>query len=420
MTTIVSYASFDRALGQGGSGSPAESRTFLESSEGDLNDAELRTHLTQALSQLEYAQSRPGVLSETRDQLASLMQSYMAENPDEIRITTEPAVAGGFEVKYDEGDLLGWFRSVFTWWRRIRPERWLAASDVPEAVGGGERLRVALLGDWGTGLYGAPVSARSIEHDARGYDLLLHLGDVYYSGTEKEVQELFLDRWPKVPGAVSRALNSNHEMYSGGVGLFRRTLPTFGQQATHFAAQTNHWLLVGLDSAYAEHDLARDQARWLERLLANAEDRQLVLFSHHQPFSLLESQGPKLVTKLARVLEQRRVFAWYWGHEHRCVLYDRDPVWRMLGRCVGHGGFPGFRDKLGHFPVEDGDARWRRLPGKNLVPGGIVLDAPNSYIEGHEEEYGAHGYVSLEFDGPHLAETVHLPDGTKLRERELA
>jgi hypothetical protein len=71
---------------------------------------------------------------------------------------------------------------------------------VPEAVVSGGRLRVGLLGHWGTRLYGAPVSVRSIERDGR-YDLLLHLGEVYYSGTEKEVQELFLDRWPKVPGA---------------------------------------------------------------------------------------------------------------------------------------------------------------------------------------------------------------------------
>lgn len=420
MTRIVSYDSFHRALTQDGRGSLSGSQSVFEAREGDLSDAEVRAHLTEALSQLEDAQSQPGVLSETRDQLASLMQSYMAENPDEIQITTKPAVAGGLEVKYDEGDIIGWFRSVFNWWRRITPERWRTASDVPEAVGNGEQLRVALLGDWGTGLYGAPVSASSIERDPRGYDLLLHLGDVYYSGTEKEVQELFLDRWPRVPGAVNRALNSNHEMYSGGVGLFRRTLPAFEQEATYFALRTNHWLLVGLDSAYEGHDLAHDQAGWLERLLEDAGDRQLILFSHHQPFSLLGSQGPKLLTKLSQVLEQRGVFAWYWGHEHRCVLYDRHPAWRMLGRCVGHGGFPEFRDKLSEFPTEDGYTQWRRLPSKNLVPGGIVLDAPNPYIEGHEEEYGAHGYLSLEFDGPHLAETVHLPDGTKLRERELA
>ena len=49
-----------------------------------------------------------------------------------------------------------------------------------------------------------------------------------------------------------------------------------------------------------------------------------------------------------------------------------------------------------------------------------MLDAPNMYVSGHEQEYGAHGYVSLEFEGPHLAETINLADGTKVLEREIA
>jgi hypothetical protein len=212
-------------------------------------------------------------------------------------------------------------------------------------------------------------------------------------------------------------------MYSGGVGLFRHTLPRFHQSATHFAVQTDHWLLVGLDTGYALHDLYGDQVAWLDRILAEADGRRLILFTHHQPFSLLQRrQGPKLVTKLAPLLQRQRVFAWYWGHEHRCVLYDRHPAWQMVGRCVGNGGFPAYRDDLRHCPEDRGDPRWRRVDGRNLIPGGAVLDVPNPdpALAGKPREYGEHGYVSLSFDGPHLFETVHRSDGTPVRQLELA
>jgi hypothetical protein len=412
MTTIVSYDSFAKAL------TGAASRTAFEARNGEPTDAELRANLAEALEELRLAETLPGVLAAPSHQLSALMQSYLAEHPGEIGTLERPGPAGALEVMYDSGDILGWFRSLFSWWRRIKPEPWREAPDAPLALDK-PAMRLALLGDWGTGLYGAPVSARSIENTPDPYDLIFHLGDVYYSGTESEVRDNFLAYWPKVPGAVSRAANSNHEMYSGGAGLFRQTLPAFGQEATNFAVQNRYWLLAGLDTGYDEHDLHGDQVGWLERLVEQAGDRRLILFSHHQPFSMWDGQGPRLVTKLSRFLDGRRVFAWYWGHEHRCILYDRHPAWHMFGRCVGHGGFPAFRDPVEQLPVE-GDPRWRRLAARSLIPGGIMLDAPNPYLARHEQKYNAHGYLSLIFDGPRLRETVHLPDGTPILDREIA
>ncbi len=93
---------------------------------------------------------------------------------------------------------------------------------------------------------------------------------------------------------------------------------------------------------------------WLEQIVQRAGDRKVVVFTHHQPYSLFDSQGPKLVSKLARLLSARSLFAWYWGHEHRCVLYDQHPAWGLHGRCIGHGGYPYFRDQLGHLPLAEG------------------------------------------------------------------
>jgi hypothetical protein len=43
-----------------------------------------------------------------------------------------------------------------------------------------------------------------------------------------------------------------------------------------------------------------------------------------------------------------------------------------------------------------GQSIWRRFETKNMVPGGLVLDGLNPYIQGHETEYGPHGYMTME------------------------
>ncbi len=376
--------------------------------------ASLTAQLSEALSVLEANTHDPDILTAVEHPMASLLQSFLAERAEK---QAEEAAAG-FEVKFDDVDIFGWVGSFFTWWRGLRKHAWQAPPLVPE--GFGNALRVAVLGDWGTGLYGAPACAESIAA-AKGFGLLLHLGDVYYSGTEKEVKQRFLELWPDVPGSVSRALNSNHEMYTGGHAYFNMTLDCFGQSSSCFAMQNDHWLLVGLDSAYEEHDLAMHQAEWLQGLVEAAGGRRVVLFSHHQPYSLLDAQGPKLVARLGALLAARRIFAWYWGHEHRCVVHDPHPAWGLFGRCIGHSGYPYFRSRPADASLElgDGDVGWYRLPEKNLVPSALLLDGPNPFVEGRAQRYGPNGYASLEFDGPNLVERIHAPDGSVLLRQSL-
>jgi hypothetical protein len=395
----------------------------------DVEKAAMQMSFNAAVAALEEGDAVPGVLATPENRIASLLQSYLAEQAAADPKKQAPAPGDGREAKFDDKDILGWAGSFFTWWRGIIPHKWWDPPVQPQKVV--NNLRIAVLGDWGTGLYGAPDCKRAIEADGR-YDVLLHLGDVYYSGTPNEVKTRFLDLWPAVPGAISRACNSNHEMYTGGYGYFDHTLvhPRFQQSSSCFAMQNANWLLVGLDSAYVEHDLAHDQQVWLDRLVRAAGGRKLVLFSHHQPYSYLEKEGDKLIDKLRSFLSGGVITAWYWGHEHRCVLYDRHPHWGLYGRCIGHSGYPYFRQATRDFPVDPdrpgaGGAVWRRMPPKgamppHIVPGSVVLDGANPTVTGHEYEYGPNGYASLRFDGDQLYETFHLPDGTKLGdERQL-
>jgi hypothetical protein len=211
-------------------------------------------------------------------------------------------------------------------------------------------------------------------------------------------------------------------MYSGGHSYFRKTLKRFNQPASYFALQNDHWLLVGLDTAYEEGKLANDQLAWLSQLMATAGNRRIILFTHHQLFSWAEDPSTELQAQVVHLLRTKRIFGWYWGHEHRCMLYDKHPFWGLYGRCVGHSGYPYFRDNFTEGTIiERGpqDTAWRRVEEKNMVPGGLILEGPNMYIPGYTEEYGPNGYVTLQLTGAHINELVHMPDGSVAYEREL-
>jgi len=389
------------------------------------NDEErlLLARYSQVLERLrqETNQTGTGLMVTVSDRDASLIQSEIARQAQAASVLR----SGGLEAKFGTGitggDILGWIKVLFTHVDRtnahpmVRPTT-STADAIPDTA------RVALTADWGTGLYGAPLIAGQIQQRAP-FDLLLHLGDIYYSGTPEEVQERFLDPWPKDAGAISRTLNSNHEMYSGGHGYFKVALPAFGQSSSYFAFQNKHWLLVGLDTAYIDHDMDTEQVAWLNVVISRAREdnggvpKKLVLFSHQQPYSRLSSQGPKLQHALRHLLESRAITAWYWGHEHQCVLYDPHPAFGLLGRCLGNGGIPEPRKgNVKSAPTERaiGAVTWKRLTATPDSPSCLILDGPNASISGEEDKFVPHGFMTLEFSGPNLVERVWLDDGTEL------
>src|SRR5215208_1609836 len=89
-------------------------------------------------------------------------------------------------------------------------------------------LTVAMASDWGTG---TPSAYKVADQMRRADpDVTIHLGDVYYPGTEDEYRSYCMAPgcWPSGklrPGGDADArgtyvLNANHEMYSGGRGYF--------------------------------------------------------------------------------------------------------------------------------------------------------------------------------------------------------
>ncbi len=385
----------------------------------------------QALNQLRKAEEEAGaaVLTTPHHGPASRLQSLVASG-QAANLRFEPLPTGGLEAKFDTGDWFGWATVAWAKLKHPVPHKMSRpANNLAQPFP--DKGRIAVLGDWGTGLYGAPKIAKAVCQDPDSFAMLLHLGDVYYSGTDTEVAERFLALWPFRREAVNRALNSNHEMYSGGEAYFEKTLPKFGQESSYFAFQSRYWTLVGLDVAYADHEIDDQQVDWLKQILAQAGERKVVLFSHHQLYSHFELQGSKLWghAGFGEILRSKRIFAWYWGHEHRCSIFEGpDANFGIQARCIGHSGMPQSRKQTRSLP-QAGEkiyqrAEWRRSAARtvegNPLPGVVVLEGPNKYITDEEDKFCPHGYAVLTLDGPTLQEQLLDPTGQVIYENILA
>lgn len=242
---------------------------------------------------------------------------------------------------------------------------------------GNGSIRIAIASDWGTGTQEAAQVAESIR--AGTPDYTIHLGDIYYVGDQTEVRENFLGEavnayspvaWPK--GAVGTfALPGNHEMYAGGEAYFTSVLSYCQtgaggpQRASYFSLETEHWRILGLDSAYnsvglplinwipglnrmgwvhADARLEKSVLAWLRDTLRPQERRKAtVILTHHQFTSAFgEKVFPHMARQLSEFFAEQQV-VWLFGHEHRLGIYKmrRTPGgFPAYARCIGHGGMP--------------------------------------------------------------------------------
>lgn len=401
----------------------------------DIGTSTSVSAFVRALRALREDQAHPAMLSSPDDPFAAALQSTVAEEPTRFG-TVERLAEGGCTVKF--ADDPGWAETLVGLVKEklgIGRFDFLPGPEEPTPIP--DRTRVAILGDWGTNLYGAPHCAASILRDADAHHdigAVIHLGDVYYSGTDTEIQERFLNVWPFIDGAVNRACNANHEMYSGGRPYAKRTLPAFDQSSSLFLLANAHWMLVGIDTAYADGTIYTKSLAWIDAVTTHAAKagQKVVLLSHHQPWTTNGSSLTSLTDPILDLLEEKRVTAWYWGHEHLCSLWEQHRDWGLYGGCIGHSGFPYERltaltQGVQPLPQDDATAAaaqgaaWYPIPENGKVPAGVLLDGPNPcMIDGHQDHFGPNGYAVLELDGPSLVECIYSATGVKLHERTIA
>jgi hypothetical protein len=299
----------------------------------------------------------------------------------------------------------------------------------------GNVIKVAIVGDWGTGTYESWKVAQSMAGFAPDYTI--HLGDVYYVGDQQEVNENFLGtpggqytpvEFPK--GSVGTfALIGNHEMYGGGGPYFSSILAYCNtgtgqeQQAGFFCLETPQWRIIGIDTGYnsvgtfilgsipiikqipwfgANCALQDELLAWLKVNVNPQQNKKpTMLLSHHQYFSAYSDEAFGEPAKQLKDFFAGQEVIWIWGHEHRLSIYSQfspDGNIFCYGRCLGQGGMP----------VEKGTGY---NAGKAPV---MFFDPRYDYPVGDNTNAGYNGFVNLTMDGATLTLDYRDLDNTQL------
>jgi hypothetical protein len=332
------------------------------------------------------------------------------------------------EVKFDSFD---WTQWAYMWAKYMifKPKRanWVPPSEAPTIIR--DDATVAVFGDWGSCLYGAPPISQRIEAMDR-CDVVLHLGDTYYAGASDEVARRLVGNWPLRTGkpTLHRTLNGNHEMYTGASAYFAalQAVPFADQKASCFGLQNTNWLMLGLDTSFTygdQHgDMDPEQLAWVERMIAQAGHRKVMLFSHHQIYSHFDATaGANLQASLGTLLAKKAIYGWYFGHEHRLVIFEEQGDWELKARCMGHGGFPEFRDTTLN-GYDANKSQWITLGAQAHIPAATLWDGPNPCICDEPSDpvkYIPHGYMLLNFSGNTVSETFFDPAGGVVRAEEV-
>jgi Calcineurin-like phosphoesterase len=280
--------------------------------------------------------------------------------------------------------------------------------------------RIALIGDWGTGTRPAIELLQLVADDEP--DLVVHLGDIYYSGTPKECQEHFADVINRVLRRNSPVpvftLSANHDMYCGGVGFYeligRLNPEPYTQTASFFCLRSSdsRWQLLAMDTGLHDDNplavgdtvtfLEDDELAWHCDRIDEFPGRTILL-SHHQLFSGFSPIGPsksasdggssvnlRLLNAFQQMSAKKEIAAWFWGHEHSLSIYESF-VGLNRGRCIGHGAVP----------VSITDDIYKPLKDRGQLP--KILDGTRL---GTSQGVYNHGYVLLELKEQCIAEYV--------------
>ena len=280
-------------------------------------------------------------------------------------------------------------------------------------------VTIALVADWATGT----PSARAILEQIATLqpDLVIHLGDVYFSGLPEEVRAHFIEifdavfgaRWPRV-----LILAGNHDRYSGGRG-FLDLLSKLDQPASYFCLQNQAFQILAMDTGYHDRDPSRRRANvteleqteiayHLDKIQRFGGSRGTILLSHHPLFSSVgigRTEGgypialnPKLHAALAAILGE--VSFWFWGHEHNLSLFE--PYAGLArGRGIGSGAIPVLVEQHPYIP-----AKGLVLPDGEAAP---PTPIPGTQL-GHDGTVYNHAFAVLRLEGTRATASYYQSD----------
>jgi len=269
------------------------------------------------------------------------------------------------------------------------------------------KVKIAFVSDWGTGTPLAKNVMRCIAD--QNPDIVIHLGDVYYSGTKKEMNDHFLSVVREYLPSETRVYNlaGNHDLYAGGSGYYW-LLDELGQPASYFCLRNEHWQILSVgappepgkvvDALSAIPAVDSKEVEWHKHKLDTASGRKSVMLSHYQLFTASGNIGrtednrplalnPVLYDAFSSYFSE--IDLWLWGHEHNLIAFEPYLGLRR-GRCIGSGAIP----------VALLWQPYKQLPNLALSEHADVAPQINLDCQlGHDGDHYHHAFGVLSIDG---------------------
>jgi len=236
--------------------------------------------------------------------------------------------------------------------------------------------KVAIIGDWGTGTEDAIQLLDQLLGHSEKPDVILHLGDIYQSCTQQEMEDNFLtpfnNAFKKANYRVPvYSIPGNHDYFAGGqpfYDMLNKINQPLGddylQEASYFCLQAtdNSWQFLGADTGINDPDsyprvsapaVKSTELQWHKDKLQRFPGK--TFFMTHHPvieatYSLSHTQHHSLNPMNISLLKQfgsefatanskGNIDLWFWGHDHYFVPFKSGipygqtfiPKGRLLG-----------------------------------------------------------------------------------------
>jgi len=221
-----------------------------------------------------------------------------------------------------------------------------------------DSFHIGLVGDIGTGDAHCLATLKGIKSTGK-LDAFIHLGDVYYSGTRREMLDNFLSpiKWILSDDVPIYAIPGNHEYICKGEGYSQVKEYFQNREYSVFCLENKNLQIIGLDTGYKSHNfefpwmspksrstpISDDQLRWL-RSVYNKEKKTILLTHHAFTSAYWNSYNGSLVNEILKeqiksVLPLDKI-TWFWGDEHKLLIYEEKYEGLFRGRCIGCGAMP--------------------------------------------------------------------------------
>lgn len=231
-----------------------------------------------------------------------------------------------------------------------------------------DKCRILLFSDWGVGNQQAIDLLQKATDQFSSIDYFIHLGDVYYTGTEKEFQEKYINLLENIllikhPKCRILTLAGNHDLYGGGKAYYQ-SLKHFNQPSSFFVLQNKHVQINALNTGYEDskvqifpeykntnYGVPKEEAEWHFKTIMEFHKKKHIMLSHH---GLLTNTGnffqkddrfipvnEKLYHQFKSVINMTDI--WYYGHQHSYVVFDpytfpNSDITIQRARLIGYSG----------------------------------------------------------------------------------